>query len=104
MTKTTKAERIFNQTMGAIRNSIRHHGIGTFDATSLDCNNTDGNICQRTINAVSKLLNSYEKRWTSYAKYLGTDDSVEISLEAVRIMRNTIANYQRDCIDFLKNI
>lgn len=38
MTKTTKAERIFNQTMGAIRNSIRHHGIGTFDATSLDCN------------------------------------------------------------------
>lgn len=104
MNKMSKSERIFRQTMASIRLSIDHFGIGGFDATSLDCSGTDGNICQRTINDVTKQLDSYECQQAHFVKYLGEDKYTAINREAIRIMRNTIANAQRDYVDWFKSI
>lgn len=63
MTKSiTKAERIFDQTMMEARRAIRIYGIGFIDAVALCCEGTDGIIAQRTINAITKQLDNYERR------------------------------------------
>jgi hypothetical protein len=100
----TKAEKIYNNTMIEIRHTIKVWGIGKIDACPMVTEGTNGLICQRTINAMGKLLANEENTVNHYIKYLGMDESLEKRIEAIRVMRNSLENAQHDYVDWFKAI
>lgn len=91
--KETKSQRLFRHAFREAVDAVEFWGTGKIDALSSLHDDTDENICQRTVNDIRKCA-AYKERMIKFGERHGED--MTVAAEALAIVLKTCDNWERD--------
>lgn len=95
--KETESQRLFRHAFREAVDAVEFWGTGTIDALSSLHDDTDENICQRTVSDIRRCA-AHKERMIKFAKRHGED--VAVATEALAIVLKTCDNWERDKREF----